>query len=347
MSRPLPVRALRPQSPEHRAEWASSAFDPELTQKWKEQGRLVEETGPALYGLELPGARGGVLRLLLCAFEEEDTVPLERGSTPLSEGQLVPALAVDDHQVLRDLLAEAASQSEVEPGAPTPWPIPDGALLRRIRSALEAVPVRPLRALKGRSICAVAPLSDPALAFLPIHRGVKGLPHFQPERFLAIVREYARIYELEDRLDTPAGLASAREQLAALATGHHAVLLVLPNGDGRILRFRQALELTQIRAAPKSPTLRSLDLALLDALVLRTVLGIAEPESLEEPRLERVDRLAALIDRVNRGELQAGFALNPPPLWELRAVIEAGESLPPRTMRLLPEPPSGLRFGAK
>jgi hypothetical protein len=40
-----------------------------------------------------------------------------------------------------------------------------------------------------------------------------------------------------------------------------------------------------------------------------------------------------------------GFALNPPPPWEVRAVMEAGDSLPPRTLRLEPWPPAGLIYG--
>jgi hypothetical protein len=45
-----------------------------------------------------------------------------------------------------------------------------------------------------------------------------------------------------------------------------------------------------------------------------------------------------LVRQVRVGELQAGFGLNPVPLWEVRAVMEAHQSLPPSTMRLEPLP---------
>jgi hypothetical protein len=44
------------------------------------------------------------------------------------------------------------------------------------------------------------------------------------------------------------------------------------------------------------------------------------------------------------GTFQAGFALNPPPLWEVRAVMEAAQTLPPKTLRVAPAPPAGLLF---
>ncbi len=51
-----------------------------------------------------------------------------------------------------------------------------------------------------------------------------------------------------------------------------------------------------------------------------------------------------LIAQVRSGIFQAGFALNPPPLWELRAVMEAGQRLPYRTLTVEPVPPAGLLF---
>ena len=153
---------------------------------------------------------------------------------------------------------------------------------------------------------------------------------------------YARIYDLAGSLDAQEGRAEAAERMATLARGSHAVLLVLPGGRGKILRIRQGLELQSYPAVPRNPTLRSVDLALLDALVLRTVLGLKDPERSEHA--VAVASLHELVSRVDAGELQAGFALHPPPLWEIRAVMEAGQSLPPRCIRVEPLPPQRLLF---
>src|SRR5262249_23597907 len=146
-------------------------------------------------------------------------------------------------------------------------------------------------------------------------------------------------YDLQGSLRDASGLAAARERMGGLAHGHHAVLLVLPGGEGKILRFRQAMELDHVRAAPRSPTLRSLDLALLNALVLRTVVGLENPDRPGHPNVTRVPSLEELVERVEAGTFQAGFGLNPPPVWEVRAVIEAAQQLPPGTLRVHPLPP--------
>jgi hypothetical protein len=190
----------------------------------------------------------------------------------------------------------------------------------------------------------VAPLFDPALRLRPIHRALSGLATFDPSRFLTLVREYARIHDLTESLLTPTGVAQAQEMMTVLAQGSHAVVLVLPGGEGKLLRFRQALELDHIPAAPRSPTLRSLDLALLNALVLKTVLGVDRPELPDHPQVAPISSWEDLIAGVDRGFFQAGFGLNPTPAWEVRAVMEAGQKLPAATLQVEPMVPAGLLF---
>ena len=104
------------------------------------------------------------------------------------------------------------------------------------------------------------------------------------------------------------------------------------------------MDLAHLKGAPRSPTLRSLDLALLNSLVLRTVLGIQEPEAAGHPQVFAVQGMGALVRDVQEGKFQVGFALNPPPLWEVRAVMEAAQSLPAKTFKVDPAPPAGLLF---
>ncbi len=326
--------------------------------RWESQGHVVAED-PAMYLVETQAAdkllRQPPVRFLLCAMNVEgDIAEIERspgriGTAPVEP---VPVLAADDQQVFRTLLAEVVSdnfpvwEANVEGSRIRLWRIGNGPLQRRIRATLEEMPVRPHGPVpeEGNFLAAMVPLADPGLRMVPYHRGLKGLGTFSRDRFLALVSDYARVYELDKPLDAPGGLDEARERLAQLAVGQHAVMLVLPEGEGRLLRFRMGLELDHIRAAPKSPTLRSLDLALLNALVLRTVLGIQEPENARHPNVFPIAGLRHLVTRVNEGVFQAGFALNPPPVWEVRAVMEAAQALPPRTMRLSPTPPAGLLF---
>jgi len=285
-------------------------------------------------------------RFLFCELEVPPALrPLETGAPPPSVAPPV-VLAADDQFVLQGLMDEAtvgAPQREEGTGAQAhrAWTVADRRWESRVRDSLEHVVIRPLSRLpEGERVrVAVAPLSERHLRFTPWHRGLSGLTTFDPDKFLTIVAEYARVHELEQPLEGPGGVESARAQLASMATGHHAVLAVLPDGSGKILRFRQGLDVVHIRAMPRSPTLRSLDLTLLNALVFRTVLGIQDPETLPHRRVSAVDSLEQLVQNVQRGQLQAGFALNPVPQWEVRAVMEAQQDLPSMTMQVEPAAP--------
>lgn len=326
--------------------------------RWRSSGAVLRDPRPALYVVELFGPAGRLsgppVRFLLCSLAPDSALPLEHDPYRPRSWCAEPAitLAADDHGVLRGLLAEASERGGVvwqgafEGSRVVLRRIEPSAVSKRIQAVLDEAPMRPLAALDERhpTLAAVVPLSDPGLQLEPIHRALKGVDTFHEETFLRLVTAYARIYELDEPLTTPRGLAAARERLATLITGHHAVLLVLPEGRGRILRFRQGLDLAHLKAAPRNPTLRSLDLALLNALVLRTVLGIQSPEEPGHPQVFPVRELEELVKGVQSGLYQAGFALNPPPVWEVRAVMEAAATLPPRTLRVEPMPPAGLLF---
>lgn len=288
-------------------------------------------------------------RYLLAAVDgARDLPPLQPQFELGAEAHVPTALATDDQHQLSDALLDItrASPCDLElsyAGRPfRVWRV-DGAQRRRFDQILEDATVRPMSPLPdGKDLLAIAAVAEPGLRTLPLHRGLTGLATFQVERFLQLASGYARIYELPQPLSQPEGLAAAADELKNRSAGAHAVLLVLPGGTGRVMRFRQGMELSQFRAMPKSPTLRSLDLALTNALVFQTVLGLPEPDQLNHPHLRVVERLDDLVDKVSRGQLQAGFALNPPPWWEIRAVMEAEQTMPPRTFQVAPQIPGGL-----
>jgi len=323
------------------------------------EGRLTRADTPGYAILELAAEVPGEAPLHVLfglTPPQENVQPLEEGRTPSPAPLVVPTvgLAADDHMILRELLAEGAGagrlllEGRLDDGRAFRILSEErGPILRRIQGVLAEAPVRPLGPLAERSpsLVAIIPLSGPGWRARAVHRAVKGLEGFQIDTFLRLVQDWARIFPLEGRLDTVAGRAAAREQLGTLSRGRRAHLVVLPEGKTCLLRYRQGLELPKLPAVPKSPTLRSLDLAMLNALVLRTVLGLRDPEAVGHPNVFTVPTLETLAREVDAGRFQVGFGLNPPPIWELRAVMEAGLSLPPRTLRLEPQIPAGLLFG--
>jgi hypothetical protein len=383
MARVLPFRAVTPASPasagrlwqasqplsdaERRALLADASHGLHLAQaldpraqlsRWLASGQLQREARPSFHVLEVQAPRWGeaparfVFGLVPAG---EALTPLEEGAKPVAAPLVEPtlALAADDHGVLRELLAEVAESAPVVLEGTLEerrWRLlheEAGARTRRLQGVLEEGLVRPLAPLEGSGphLTAVLPLSESGFRLRSVHRALRGVETFREDTFLALVAGYARVQPLDAPLTSARGLAEARERLATQAAGTHAVLLVLPGGQGRVLRFRQRLDLGQIKAVPRNPTLRSLDLALLNALVLRTVLGLKDPELPAHPQVFTVGSLEELVEGVEAGTYQVGFGLNPPPVWEVRAVMEAHETLPPRTLRVDPMPPAGLLFG--
>ncbi|HEY8210396.1 MAG TPA: DUF1015 domain-containing protein [Myxococcaceae bacterium] len=351
MARVTPFTACWSTSPEPAAAEAE-AVTPALIRRWRERGAVRPDASPAFHVLEVapPGERAA--RFVAGALRERNGAEqsLEEALSPPPPLALMPCLAADDHGVLAELLETAvAGQPEAVQVRPDgtraqAFAVRDPGLVSRLSRALDDVSVRPLQPLpeESPSLVAVAPLSDAGLKVRSWHRGLREVDVFHEARFLTVVGGYARVYDLSAGLDTEEGRAEAAERMATLARGSHAMLLVLPRGRGKILRIRQGLELQSYPAVPRNPTLRSVDLALLDALVLRTVLGLKDPERSEH--VVPVASLHELVSRVDSGELQAGVALHPPPLWEIRAVMEAGQSLPPRCIRVEPLPPQRLLF---
>jgi hypothetical protein len=83
--------------------------DVRVIKRWREEGKLSEEPEAGLYVLQIqpPTRAGAPVNFLLCALQTEGeggrTQPLEVAAGPPTLASLapVPALAADDHQLLR------------------------------------------------------------------------------------------------------------------------------------------------------------------------------------------------------------------------------------------------------
>lgn len=361
MIRLKPFRALPPDATastsgllENELGASGGGLLPELLGGWRRS-----EEGPAFHLLEasVTGPQRSALpdppvRFLLGQLAAGDALELlEQAAVPSEHPELEPVvgLVADTDGTFRGVLDEASTrvvrtaERRSDGYVLKLGRVEQGALTRRALAALEQSAIRLLSPVidPARQVAAFVSLSEPGLRLEPVHRGLRGWSTFREDTFLRLVGEYMRVYELPASLETRAGLREAEARLASMTPGH-AILAVLPRGRGVILRLRTGLDLGHIPAVPRNPTLRSLDLALLDALVLRTVLGVREPELKDHPNVTRVASLEALVASVRSGELQVGFGLNPPPAWEVRAVMEASAMLPPATFRLSPSLPSGF-----
>ena len=84
----------------------------------------------------------------------------------------------------------------------------------------------------------------------------------------------------------------------------------------------------------RSPTWRDLDVAVLEWLVMRRLLGGAQARY--------VHTATEAAELVHGGAAGSAFLLAPPPFSSVRAVAEAGESMPPKSTFFVPKPRTGV-----
>jgi uncharacterized protein (DUF1015 family) len=117
-------------------------------------------------------------------------------------------------------------------------------------------------------------------------------------------------------------------------------------------RLRQAFRLrlkdpaALERALPGvSDAYRTLDAAILEALILRGTLGMSEEDIAAKRDLgyaKGVDEVLRLLD--DAADYQAAFLLRPTPIEQVRAVATAGETMPPKSTYFFPKLLTGLVF---
>ena len=97
--------------------------------------------------------------------------------------------------------------------------------------------------------------------------------------------------------------------------------------------------------AERSEGYRRLDAAILEELILKRALGMTAAD-VEAKRgigyAKSVREALAKID--DDGDYQVAFLLRPTPVEQVRAVAEAGETMPPKSTFFFPKVPTGIVF---
>ncbi|HET6437013.1 MAG TPA: DUF1015 domain-containing protein [Anaeromyxobacter sp.] len=185
-------------------------------------------------------------------------------------------------------------------------------------------------------------LDDPGLVVYPVHRLVSAPGGPGLGALLEGLRPFFAIEPLSEDIHRPAGRAWAIARLAEHA-GRSTAFLMLSAEDGRarVLTLRDDADL-DAAGVPPGETARMIDLNVLHALVLKHLLGIDAGTSAGESQLAFVRDAQEAVTRVLSGEHRLGFLVNPPPMWQVRLLAEAGGTMPPRSTLFLPALPAGL-----
>lgn len=180
------------------------------------------------------------------------------------------------------------------------------------------------------------------LVILPTHRLVRNLSNFEFERFRKSVSPYFDWYAYP--FSTPHERASSyaefRRDLQGQRHGRRAIG-AYAGGSFYLFALRRNAELEQW-LPDVSPPQRGLDVVLLHRLMLERGLGITA-EAVEAERNVGYEReMDAAIARVDHGEAQIAFSLNPVRVQQVAEIALSGEVLPQKSTDFYPKLLSGL-----
>jgi uncharacterized protein (DUF1015 family) len=168
------------------------------------------------------------------------------------------------------------------------------------------------------------------LAILPVHRQVKFASKPDMDRFISGLKDYFDVEEVKDRIRFFFLMQKG-------ALGEH-VLGMYHGGRYWLLRLKN-IKILDKMISDKPAELRSLDVSILNYIVLKKVLGI----DLEDKGLLTFSPNAnELIQRAGNDDSCIAFFLNPVKVKQIIALALTGENMPPKSTYFYPKVLSGL-----
>jgi uncharacterized protein (DUF1015 family) len=183
-------------------------------------------------------------------------------------------------------------------------------------------------------MCLVS-MSDPGLTIMPTHRLIRGLDGSRRERLRQALERQFRV--------SPVGVEGLAPDGAR--DGGLPVYGYFDRESGEALRLELASPaIADSVLAGHSEAYRRLDTAVLEKLVLEQALGMSDDDISHERGLGYARDLDETLRLMRSGEYDAAFLLRPTPVEQVRAVAEAGETMPPKSTYFFPKLLSGLLF---
>lgn len=174
---------------------------------------------------------------------------------------------------------------------------------------------------------------DPGLVVLPTHRLVKSVPAARLEE---LPLQLERFFEVR-----ATGVEVARAWIRQSIAGQHR-FAILHSGGAYTLTLREELRLDPATAAGHCEAWQSLDVTLLQALVLDRCLGISWAALAHTPDVVYTRDEEEAVRSVETGACSLACLLQQPTVTEVRDVAAAGDKMPQKSTFFYPKLWSGL-----
>ena len=183
------------------------------------------------------------------------------------------------------------------------------------------------------TLACLVSLDDPGLSVFATNRLLHGLTRAQQESLRTTLFEHFDIEEVDVDDVVP------EREYGTIAFGYMDSHHMRPYR----LRLKQAGSLEE--ALPgASDAYRDLDAAALEALILKRPLGMTTDDIAAKRGLSYCSNFDETVRRLRDDEADAAFFLRPTPVEQVRAVADAGETMPPKSTFFFPKLLTGIAF---
>jgi uncharacterized protein (DUF1015 family) len=178
------------------------------------------------------------------------------------------------------------------------------------------------------TLACFAPFQSKGMVILPTHRVILGHKNFHPSELLKALSKYFDVTQEKDLKAVEASLARRTLAFGLILGG------ALPYHS---LALKKSVNLKTAIKDKRSDAYKSLDVAVLQALVLEDCLGMT-PESIAAQENLSFEKSAQKAERwVLENQAQAAFLLNPTRMDQLQAVSDAKDVMPQKSTYFLPK----------
>jgi uncharacterized protein (DUF1015 family) len=184
-------------------------------------------------------------------------------------------------------------------------------------------------------------LDQGGLLILPTHRLLRRLGSWEPERFLGNASAYFEVI----RYDTTAhGQLRWREDLDKGRTAGETVIGMhwREAESFYLMKAKQEVVSSYLAGRGVDEVLRSLDVVILDQLLLRRLLELPESFLANEHNIHFKQDLQEAVSAVQTGAYEIGFFINPTRIEQVQEVASAGLIMPHKATYFYPKVGSGL-----
>lgn len=304
--------------------FAAAAAEPYETRRIRPHERT--HRGPKVDRLELLRATHASLEsIFLLAPDGAGT--LAAGLRAVAEGPRAPdATAELDGVQIRLWVVSGPEAERLTAAAAAPLYIADGH--HRYETAVAYAGENPAA---GRLLAFVVSARDPGLVVLPTHRVV-----YAADRDVSKLEPaWQKFFDVR-----PVPPPADRVRLLAEAGRDRTACIVATEGGQRdlLLTLRDDAPLDEILELGRTPAVRSLDVAIVERLVVGEILGAGK----STPTLTYTPDPTPALQVAHLGKALAAVLLNATRVEQVFAVADAGDVMPPKSTYFIPKVPSGL-----